>query len=236
MVRPRPIIGRLNVYSLLALAGVIGPLVLVATDVTAAYFEPGYNLVRHSISSLALTRMGWVQTIGFLAIGLMVEVFVAGLFLSIRGGRGFGLAIGLLVCYGFGLLLIGAFRTNLDGRPPTIEGNIHEIVAKTVFCIFPVASLLIGLSIKGDPNWRRLFVPTIVTSGLSIALIVCYSWLPGKMNWFGLYERILVANTVLWVEVMAIRLLRLSLNTGVSLARPALLQDEAFSSRLVRVR
>ena len=65
---------RLNVHSALALAGMAGPLVLVATDLTAAFSTPGYNLVTHSISSLALTDTGWVQTIGFLAIGLLVEI------------------------------------------------------------------------------------------------------------------------------------------------------------------
>jgi hypothetical protein len=36
-------------------------------------------------------------------------------------------------------------------------------------------------------------------------------WLPAKLSWFGLYERILVAVMVIWVEVMAVQLLRLSL-------------------------
>ena len=70
---------RLNVHSALALAGMAGPLIFVATNLTAAISTPGYSLVTHSISSLALTDIGWVQTIGFLAIGLLVELFAAGL-------------------------------------------------------------------------------------------------------------------------------------------------------------
>jgi hypothetical protein len=35
--------------------------------------------------------------------------------------------------------------------------------------------------------------------------------LPDQLSWFGLHERILVANMVIWVEVMAAWLLRLSL-------------------------
>ena len=218
--RPRPIIGPLNVYSILALAGVVGPLVLIITDITAAYCEPGYNPIRDSVSSLAWTHMGWIQTIGFLTMGLLVEVFVAGLLFSIRGGRGFGLGIGLLVFFGFGLLLIGAFRVDLVGSQPTIEGTIHNVTSKAVFFIFPIASFLIALSVKKDPHRKGLFMHTIVTSSLALGLVIGGLWLPEKVSWFGLYERILVANTIIWVELMAVRLLRLSLRTGKELNNP----------------
>lgn len=206
----RPIIGPLNICSILALAGAVGPLVLVIADLTAAFSEPSYNPIRNSISSLVWTSMGWIQTIGFLTVGLLVEVFVAGLFFNIRGGRGFGLGIGLLVCFGFGLLLIGAFRTDPVGSQATIEGMIHSVTAKAVFFIFPIASLLIALSLRKDPRWKGLYVHTIATSGLALALVIGWLCLPVKLTWFGLYERILVANTVIWVEIMAVRLLRLS--------------------------
>ena len=40
-----------------------------------------------------------------------------------------------------------------------------------------------------------------------------------QLSWLGLYERVLVANTVIWVEIMAIRLLRLSLSASERLKR-----------------
>lgn len=212
--RPRSIIGPLNIYGVLALAGVVGPIVLIAADLVAAISAPSYNLIRDSISSLVWAPLGWLQTIGFLVIGLLVEVFVAGLLFSIRGRRGFGLGIGLLVAFGFGLLLIGAFHTDPVGGQHTIEGTIHGIASKVVFSIFPVASLLIALSLRKDTYWKRLFVHTLATSGLALALFVGWLSLPDRLSWFGLYERILVANTVIWVEIMAVRLLSLSLRAN----------------------
>lgn len=156
--------------------------------------------------------MGWVQTIGFLAIGLLVEVFTAGVFLGIRGARGFGFSIVLLVCFGFGLLLIGAFHTDVPGRPHTTDGMIHGAAANTVFWLLPVASLLIAPSLKKDSRWRPLFTYSITTAFFTLAWIFIYKvWLPAELSWFGLYERILVVAEVLWVEVMGIWLLRLSL-------------------------
>jgi hypothetical membrane protein len=208
-----------NIYRLLALAGVVGPIVIIATDLTAAISQPGYSPIRDSISSLAWSPMGWLQTIGFLTVGLLVEVFVAGLLLAIRGGKVFGFGIGLLICFGFGLLLIGAFPTDPVGNLTTIEGTIHDATAKTIFIIFPIASLLVALSLRKDSRWKGLFAHTIATSGLALALVLGWLWLPEDLSWFGLYERILVANTIIWVGIMAIRLLHLSLSSPEQLKK-----------------
>lgn len=209
--KPRSIFGPLNVYGVLALAGIVAPFMLGLADIIAALSSPEYDWARDSISSLALTPMGWLQTIGFLFSGLLVEVFVVGLFLSIRRRWGFGFSIGVLVCFGFGLLLIGAFQTDPSGAPDTIEGTIHSITAIVVFSIFPAACLLISPSLRSDPYWKGFFPYTIVTSVLALVLLIMHLWLPEELSWFGLCERILVANMVIWVEVMAIQLLRLSL-------------------------
>jgi hypothetical protein len=205
---------RLNGRSALAFAGMAGPLVLAVTDLTAAFTNPDYSLVRDSISSLALTRLGWMQTIGFLAIGLLVEIFVAGLLFNIRGVRGFRFSIGLLVFFGFGLLLLGAFRTDPVGAPDTIEGTIHGLTATVVFWLFPVAILIIAPSLKSDPAWRNIFLYTIVAGILAVVLVIIIGFLQDDISWFGLLERLIVVNMIIWVEVAAIRLLNLSLRPG----------------------
>jgi hypothetical membrane protein len=217
--KPPSIIGPLNVYSLLSLAGIIGPLVLIICNLTAAFLAPGYSLVRDTVSSLARTNMGWLQTIGFLAVGLLVEVFSAGLFFGIRGARGFRIGIGLLVCFGFGLLLIGAFHEDPAGSQHTIQGMIHVVTADIVFSIFPIASLLIAISVRKDPYWKRLFLHTISSTSLAVIFVIGYLLVLGRVSWLGLYERVLVLNTVIWIEIMSFRLLRLSLTASEKLKR-----------------
>jgi hypothetical protein len=207
----KSIFRRLNIHSLLALAGIAGPVVLVVGDLTAAFSNPGYEIIRDSISSLALIPLGWLQTIGFLAIGLLVEIFVAGLLFNIRGVRGFRIGIGLLLFFGFGMLLIGAFRTDPVGGPDTIEGTIHSLTATAVLWIFPVAILLMAPSLKNDPNWKSIFVYTIAADILALVLVIMLGFLQDRISWFGLLERMTVANMVVWVEVIAIKLLRLSM-------------------------
>jgi hypothetical membrane protein len=204
-------IGRLNIHSALAIAGIIGPILLIIGDLTASLSSPDYSLVHHSISSLALTPIGWLQTIGFLALGLLVEIFTAGLLFNVRRARGFHLGILVLVLFGFGMLIIGAFRTDPVGAVRTIEGRIHGFSASASFSLFPVALLLLAYSLKKDTGWKHLFRYTGVTFILAVILGVVLKIIQEKSSWFGLVERLLVADMIIWVEVAAINLLRLSL-------------------------
>lgn len=215
---------RMNVHSLLAFSGMAGPLVLAVTDFTAAIISPGYNLVQNSISSLALTSLGWMQTIGFLAIGLLVEIFTAGLLYNMKRARGFHFGIGLMVFFGFAMLLIGAFRTDPIGVERTIEGRIHGMTATAAFWIFPVAILALAASIKNDPSWKNIFPYTVITGILAVAFVITLGFLPGETSWFGLFERILVANMIIWVEVAAVKLLFLSFKRR----RPVPVEEEAL--------
>ncbi len=208
-------LGRLNIHSALAIAGVLGPIMLIIGDLTASLSTPDYSLVRNSISSLALMPIGWLQTIGFLALGLLLEIFTAGLLFNIKGARGFHLGIVILVFFGFGMLLIGAFRTDPVGAVRTIEGRIHGFTATTAFSIFPVALLFLAPSIRKDPGWKNLFTYSAVTFILAVLLGITLRVVQEKSGWFGLVERLLVANMVIWIEVAAIKLFLLSLNRNI---------------------
>jgi len=211
------ILGPLSVYSMLALAGIAAPIIFLITNLIAALSSyPGYKFIRDSISSLALTPLGWVQTIGFMIMGLLIEAFIIGLILSVRGGyihidRKFTLGALILVFFGFGVLLIGAFRTDPVGGPNTLEGTIHSVAAGVVFWLFPIATLLIAPCLRKQPYWKDLFIYTIIAGVVALALLIVRVWLPSELSWFGLYERILALDELMWVEIMAVWLLRMSL-------------------------
>ncbi len=207
-------LGLLNVYSALAIAGMIGPLMLTIGDLTAALSSPGYSLIRNSISSLALAQIGWLQTIGFLALGLLVEIFAAGLLFNIKSARWFYAGIAVFVIFGFAMLLIGAFHTDAIGVERTIEGRIHGLTASTAFTLFPVAILCLLPGIRRDNNWKDLYNYTRVTFILAVVLVVITRIIQEKNGWFGLVERLLVANMLIWVEITAVRLFMLSLKRG----------------------
>ena len=201
---------RLNIDSAPALVGIVGPIVVVAGDIIASLSTPDYSPVSDSISSLALTSIGWLQSICFLAMGLLLEIFIAGLFFNIRRARGFRAGIGLLALCGFGLMLIAAFRMDAPGAPRTTAGIIHTIASYGLGLLFPIAIWSLAPSLKSTPNWRNIFVYTLVAGALALSLVAGL-FLSNQTGWFGLYERIIVANAIIWMEVVAVHLLRLSL-------------------------
>ena len=200
---------RLNINSVPALVGIVGPIVVIVGDLAASLSTPGYSLVRNSVSSLALEPIGWLQSICFLAMGLLLEIFVAGLFFNIRRARGFHAGIVLLALCGFVLMLIATFHMDHFGAPP-IDGTIHTIAAYGLGLLFPIAILSLAPSFKSTPNWKNIFVYTLIAGILAFALIIG-AFFTEQTGWFGLYERIIIGNALVWVEVVAIHFLRLLL-------------------------
>lgn len=201
----------LNLFGMVALAGVIIPFLMLMTEMILIYFNPDYNPIVESISALGLKPLGWVQSISFLMVGLLTELFALGLYFSVKRRVGFRTAIALLVFFGFGLLLIGAFRTHPSAGSYTVENIIHYLTARAIFALFPIACFLMAISLRADPGWKALFGYTMVTGVIAAILVILWISFQFQINWFGLYERILVANAVVWLEVMAINLLRLSI-------------------------
>ena len=200
----------LNINSVPAIVGIVGPIVVIVGDIAASLSIPGYSPVRDSVSSLALTGIGWLQSICFLAMGLLLEIFVAGLFFNIRRARGFHAGIVLLAICGFVLMLIATFHMDAAGGPRTIDGTIHTIASYGLGLLFPIAILSLAPSFKSTPNWKNVFVYTLIAGALALALIMG-ALFAEQRGWFGLYERIIILNALVWVEVVAIHFLRLLL-------------------------
>ena len=200
---------RLNINSVPALVGIVGPIVVIVGDLAASLSTPGYSLVRNSVSSLALKPIGWLQSICFLAMGLLLEIFVAGLFFNIRRARGFHAGIVLLALCGFVLMLIATFHMDHSGAPP-IDGTIHTVASYGLGLLFPIAILSLAPSFKSTPNWKGIFIYTLIAGVLALALVAGL-FLSDQAGWFGLYERIIIGNALVWVEIVAIHFLRLLL-------------------------
>jgi hypothetical protein len=208
----RPIVGRLGLGALLSIAGLTGPLIFLFTEYFT-FFTAEYNnnIIGNSISSLAWTRHGWVQTIGFLIFGLLVELFAVGVSFTLKGARGFGFAITILALFGFGLLLIGGFHTDVGMANRTINGMIHGYAAKAIFWLFPVAAILIIPTLRKDKLMNQLWLYSLISAVLAVGLMICIQTFAERRGWFGIFERILEFDAIFWVEVLAIWIFRSSL-------------------------
>jgi len=200
---------RLGVNSVPALVGIVGPIIVIVGDLAASLSVPGYSPIRDSVSSFALTSLGWLQSICFLAMGTLLVIFVGGLYFGIRRARGFRAGITLLALCGFVLMLIATFHMDHTGAPP-IDGIIHTIASYGLGLLFPIAIFSLAPSFKSTPNWIDIFIYTLIAGVLAFGLIIGAIF-GNQRGWFGLYERIIILNALVWVEVVAIHWLRLLL-------------------------
>jgi hypothetical protein len=74
--------------------------------------------------------------------------------------------------------------------------------------IFPIAILSLLPSLKSTPDWKNIFVYTLVAAVLAFLLIIG-AFFTEETAWFGLYERIVILNALIRIEVVAIHFLRL---------------------------
>jgi hypothetical membrane protein len=227
-----------KLYGFLALAGITGPWLLLGAELIVPLSLVNYSPLRDSISMLVWSGLGWIQSATLLIAGLLLEVFAAVLFLGIRGAKGFKFGILLLTLSGFGLLVVGAFPTDLPHFAPTLNGMIHGIASKTTFLLLPLAILLIAPSLRKDPYWRPMFGFSIAIVAVTFIWMTIYRWWsPQELGLFGLYERVLAAIEIIWIEVMAFWLLRLFLtnfqNTPAQIpVSPGFIKDESTNTPL----
>ena len=93
------------------------------------------------------------------------------------------------------------------GALRTIDGTIHAIASYGLGLLFPIAILLLAPSFRSTLNWKNIFIYTLVAGILAFGLIIG-AFLTEQTGWFGLYERIIILNALVWVEVVAVHFLR----------------------------
>jgi hypothetical membrane protein len=159
------------------LLGVLGPALFVASFLVQGAFRPGYDPLRHPVSSLALGgSVGLVQSATFVLTGVLFVGYAAALR---RAGCGWATPI-LVGVVGLGLIGAGIFAADpINGYPPgspvpaprTPLGVLHDLCSTPVFLALPVACLVMArrLGRWGARRWRAY---SIITALLYWALFV----------------------------------------------------------------
>jgi hypothetical membrane protein len=205
---------------LVAGGAVAGPLFTLAW-LLGEIGRPGYDPLRHPISSLSIGELGWTQTVSFLITGLLTLAFAFGLrrLLSPPGGSIWGPR--LIALIGVGLLGAGVFVTDpLNGYPPgtvalplnyTLPGRLHRLFSSFVFLGLPIACVVFA---RHFARWdeRSWAVYSLATAVAFVMLFVVTSMGFGQVarlaDYAGLLQRITLTVGWAWLTLLAARMLR----------------------------
>jgi len=165
-------------FALLACGIVAGPLFFAITSIAGA-LRPGYDPLRHPVSSLEFGPQGWVQAVNFLLTGTLVVFLGWGIRSTVRRlGGGSAVPI-LLIIVGIGLLGAGMFDPDpLSGYPPgtpptapdpSLHRVLHDLFSTPVFTLLPAAGIVLARRFgrSGQTSWA-------IYSALSAAMMVIF--------------------------------------------------------------
>ncbi len=200
-----------GVRKLLACGVLAGPLFVTAFLIEGAT-RPGYNALRHPISSLAIGDLGWTQSANFLVAGLLTVAYALGV------RRASGSTWGSLLIAASGVAFIGAaiFVTDpISGYPPgtpdrlqyTQAGALHQLLSTLYFVGLPAACFVMARKQRG--GWAAYSVVSGLLFIVAFVLAAAgFGQAPGLVDFGGLFQRIAVIDGELWLSLLAVYFLR----------------------------
>jgi hypothetical protein len=189
-----------------------GPL-FTAVYLLAGALRPGYNSLRHPVSSLGLGRTGWVQVANFLGCGaLLSPAFAVGLW---REGPSHWGAV-LIGLWAVGLLGAGIFRTDpVRGYPlgtpdriehPTRAGALHDAFSLAAFLGLIAACFVYAP--YGSAGWTAYSIASgVLFAGVMGWSSAVFSGSPRLAGFGGLLQRAALVIGCAWLTVLALRVL-----------------------------
>ena len=194
-------------------AGLLAGPIFVGSFLIQGALRPGYDPLRHPVSSLSLGPGGWVQMITFWVTGLLVLALAVGL-----RQAGLGRAVPILIALvGAGLLGAGFFACDpISGYPPgspipaprTAHGIAHDLFSTPVFTVLPAAMVVMARRFhrSGERAWA---VASAIGAPVFFACFVIaaigFNQYPTLMPFAGLWQRLALIIGLGWLGLLSWR-------------------------------
>lgn len=196
---------------MLSICGIIAPVSYTIVVIVLGFLWSGYNHVTQAISELGgpgAPNAIIMNAAGFALTGILIIAFALGLHLGINEESGSKTGPALLAVYGLGMLAVGFFPWD-QTNPASFTTIMHSVLGWTHWIAITLALLVIARRFKNSTQWKSYRVYSLSTGLVTAVLILIYAFI-GVEGYMGVLQRIIVGAQMLWIEVVAIKLLRLS--------------------------
>jgi len=192
-----------------ALAGAMGPVVFTAGVLVGQSLWHGYNPMHDYISLLARGPFGWLQNTTFLVTGGLVAAFGLGLRGHLSSGPHGLHGSHAIVIGGVALGLLGLFETTVPGSHDTLTSSIHAHLFQLCQAASFTSVVLLYLHFRNDPLWQGL-APYSLATVILLIMVLVPDWVHATAGWQGIQQRLLAVVIACWVELLALKLWRVS--------------------------
>jgi hypothetical membrane protein len=195
---------------LVALIGVVSPILCVLVFTLAGFLRPGYSPIHHVISDLGVGPDGWILNTDLIISGLLFIIFAIGLYQWMLPliSRGWLLASTiLLMLSGAGVANEGIFHQPAHGDPAAhLHMVLHSIGLAVLFYSLIIALLIIGWRLCKIPSWRGYGWYLLLTALVTLGLLILPTQIAGSGHIGGFIERAQVIVGFTWSVVIGWRL------------------------------
>ena len=200
---------RLFVNSITGIRTVItGPFIFMALTIVLESVQPGYDRIHDTVSGLVWGQFGWLETGCFYLFALVLAALALNLNHLNIARRSLRFTILMISLMSAGFITIAVIPTNAPGEPTTLTVSIHRFTAGLICVLFPLVCLSIARGLKGDLNSDKIRTFSLISGGIGILLSIAgMVVIVTETPWKGAIERMILANGVLWIEVIGLWLM-----------------------------
>lgn len=207
---PDEISAKITLKKILLICGILSSIIYIGTDILGASLWEGYSYSSQTVSELSAVGSPNRQLIGslFFTFNLLIIAFGFGVLKASDAGHALRVTAYLLLGYGAVCLLAPFFPMHQRGTGTTLTDTMHIVLTcVTVVLIF----LIIGFGAAAFGKKFRIYsVITIflilifgIVTGLQGPLVAAN--LPTPL--MGIYERIIIYSFMLWVIMLALKII-----------------------------
>ena len=168
-------------------------IVLVVLHILEPEFDPRFRFM----SEYALGDYGWLMTTTFFALGLAPLVAAVGLRDVHQSSRSARIGIGLLVVAGIFIWLAGIFKDSIP----------HLLASVVAFPSTTMAVLLLSWSFRKASGWPNIYR---ITLSIAIGMLATFLSMAADVGMPGLQQRVFIFLLLLWLSIVAHRLVRIT--------------------------
>jgi hypothetical protein len=203
---PRDVLRNPRIWALVA---IVCPVLLAIILVFAAPFVPGYDPIGGLVSKLSLGPFGWLGACIFGLLACTLGGFGRGLSCSVGRQGGFALPVRLVYAAALGFTMLIFINIDTDKAIWTLERLTHWMIVGGACASLYLGCWLMLRPLKLDEEWRRMYKPTLIMLVSVLALLLLLSLTVRVWHISGVYERLIGADVLIWMEAMSFRMLRI---------------------------
>jgi hypothetical membrane protein len=204
---------RSTVSILTAICGILGPVLYFIVIAVVAYLRPSYSHISQSMSELGSVGAPYaviINTLGFPLLGLFMIAFSIGIDRGIERNRASKVGPALITLSGLALIMTGIFQCDPGCVDVTWVGFTHSIFATAAAISFSIAPIFIAVRQWSDSRWKTYSLFSWIIAIITLLLSILYS-LDIFESYIGLLQRVSMGLPLVWMEIISIRILRVSI-------------------------